>query len=178
MQKASVWRVVLLVTGVVVAVLMGACARTEEAIVQGNRVAESEAASQPPFKPVASVQQLMHDVVYPNADAVWESVGTIISYEGTEEIYPRNDEEWAAVQSSAVILTEAGNLLMIGSRAKDAEVWMERAQALVDAGAVALKAAETKDAAAIFASGEQIYNACQDCHMRYRYDDDPSIIRR
>ena len=67
---------------------------------------------------------------------------------------------------------------MIGSRAKDAEVWMERAQALVDAGAVALKAAETKDADGIFASGEQIYNACEDCHMLYRYDDDPSIIRR
>ena len=55
MQKASVWRAALLVTGVVVVVLMGACARTEEAIVQRNRVAESEAAAQPPFKPVASV---------------------------------------------------------------------------------------------------------------------------
>ena len=131
MQNASVWRAASLVTGIVVAVLMGACVRTEEDIVQESGMAESETASQPPFKPVANVQQLMHDVVYPNADLVWESVGTIISYEGTEEIYPRNDEEWAAVQSSAVILTEAGNLLMIGSRAKDTEVWMERAQALV-----------------------------------------------
>ena len=178
MKHAIEWRAASIVTGIVVAVLMGACASTEQGIVQESGMAESETASQPPFKPVANVQQLMHDVVYPNADAVWESVGTIISYEGTEEIYPRDDEEWAAVQSSAVILTEAGNLLMIGSRAKDTEIWMERAQALVDAGAVALKAAEAKDADAIFASGEQIYNACQDCHVRYRYDDDPSIIRR
>ena len=87
---------------------MGTCAPTEEGIVHERGMPESEAALQPPFKPIASVQQLMHDVVYPNADAVWESVGTIISYEGTEEIYPRNDEEWEAVQGSAVILTEPG----------------------------------------------------------------------
>ena len=73
-------------------VKQGALPQTEEGFVQESGMAESEAASQPPFKPVANVQQLMHDVVYPNADAVWESVGTIISYEGTEEIYPRNDE--------------------------------------------------------------------------------------
>ncbi len=177
MQNASVWRAASLVTGIVVALLMGACARTEEGIVQESGMAESEAASQPPFKPVADVRQLMHDVVYPNADAVWESVGTIISYEGTEEIYPRNDEEWAAVERSALTLTEAGNLLMIEGRAKDAGAWMERARALIDAASVALKAAQNKDADAIFDSGEGIYYACEGCHVQYRYDDDPSIIR-
>ncbi len=108
MRNESVWRAPSLVTGAVVALLMGTCAPTEEGIVHERGMPESEAALQPPFKPIASVQQLMHDVVYPNADAVWESVGTIISYEGTEEIYPRNDEEWEAVQGSAVIRTEPG----------------------------------------------------------------------
>ena len=119
----------------------------------------------------------MHDVVYPNADVVWESVGTIISYEGTEEIYPRNDEEWEAVERSALTLTEAGNLLMIDGRSKDTGAWMERARALIDAASVALRAARNKDADAIFDSGEDIYYACEDCHVQYRYDDDPSIIR-
>ena len=154
------------------AVLLGACQAGEQ-----NGPGGSDAASLPPFKPVASVHQLMHDVVYPNADIVWESVGTIISYEGTEEIYPRNDQEWEAVERSALTLTEAGNLLMIEGRAKDTGAWMERARALIDAASVALEAARNKDAAAVFDSGEGIYYACEGCHQQYRYDDDPSIIR-
>ena len=157
---------------VAAAVLLGACQASEK-----NSPVGSDAASLPPFKPVASVHQLMHDVVYPNADIVWESVGTIISYEGTEEIYPRNDQEWEAVERSALTLTEAGNLLMIEGRAKDTGAWMERARALTDAASVALEAARKKDAAAIFDSGEGIYYACEGCHVQYRYDDDPSIIR-
>lgn len=152
------------------AVLLSACQASEK-----NGPAGSDAASLPPFKPVASVHQLMHDVVYPNADIVWGSVGTIISYEGTEEIYPRNDEEWEAVERSALTLTEAGNLLMIEGRAKDTGAWMERARALIDAAAVALEAARNKDAAAVFDSGEGIYYACEGCHEQYRYDDSTTM---
>lgn len=153
-------------------VLLGACEGGEQ-----NGLAGGGADSQPPFKPVASVHQLMHDVVYPNAEIVWESVGTIISYEGTEEIYPRNDQEWEAVERSALTLTEAGNLLMIEGRAKDTGDWMERARALVDAASVALEAARNKDAAAVFDSGEGIYFACEGCHQQYRNDDGPSTMR-
>ena len=154
------------------AVLLSTCRAGEQ-----NGPAGSDDPSLPPFKPVASVHQLMHDVVYPNADIVWESVGTIISYEGTEEIYPRNDEEWEVVERSALTLTEAGNLLMIEGRAKDTGAWMERARALIDAASVALEAARNKDAAAVFDSGEGIYYACEGCHEQYRYDDDPSTMR-
>ena len=95
--------------------------------------AESGPKPGPPFKAVATVAEIMHDVVYPNADEVWESVGTIITMEGTEEIYPRSEDQWIAVEGSATTLMEAGNLLMMEGRAKDAERWMERARALVDA---------------------------------------------
>lgn len=172
METSNSWRAVFPVAIVVAVVLMGACAASEKSEPPG-----SNAASVPPFKPVATVQQLMHDVVYPNADIVWESVGTIISYEGTEEIYPKNDKEWEAVERSALTLTEAGNLLMIERRAKDRGAWMERAGALIDAASVALKAAQNRDAGAIFDSGEGIYYACEGCHVQYRYDDDPSVIR-
>ena len=154
---------------VILAVLMAGCGQSEPG---------EPASSRPPFKPVANLRQVMHDVIFPSAEVVWESVGTIISYEGTEEIYPRSEEEWIGVQSSAAILTEAGNLLMMEGRAKDSGPWMERARALIDAGEIALKAAEAQDTKAIFDSGEQIYNACNDCHIQYRFiHDDPSVIR-
>lgn len=119
----------------------------------------------------------MHDVVYPHADQVWESVGTISILEGTEEIYPRTEQEWITLQGNARTLMEAGNLLMMEGRAKDAERWMERAQALIDAGEAVLEAARAKDAMAVFDRSELSYNACENCHWDYRYEEDPSIIR-
>ncbi|MEC8952680.1 MAG: hypothetical protein VYB87_06010, partial [Acidobacteriota bacterium] len=46
----------------------------------------------PPFTPVGDVQQLMEMVIDPAADIVWEAVGTIVTFDGTEEIFPRSDE--------------------------------------------------------------------------------------
>ena len=45
---------------------------------------------------------------------------------------------------------------MMEGRAKDTEGWMERAQALIDAGESVLEAAEAQDAEAVFDRGELI----------------------
>ena len=124
-------------------------------------------ASPPPFKPVASVKQLMESTVHPSAEVLFDSVGTIISLSGVEEIAPKNDEEWAHVQHSALTLAEAGNLLMIPGRAKQDSDWAGLAQALVDVGMVAHKAAQAKNPEALFEAGGQIYEVCQRCHSRY-----------
>ena len=124
-------------------------------------------APQPPFKPVASIKEVMESTVHPSAEVVFESVGTIISASGTEEIAPKNDEEWATVQHSALTLAEAGNLLMMPGRAKQDSEWMKLAQGLVDVGIVAHKAAQAKNPEALFEAGGQIYEACLRCHSRY-----------
>ena len=157
------WKIVLILPAVFVAACGGS--------------GSPETKAQPPFRPVSSIEEIMHDVVFPHADRVWDSVGTIITMEGTEEIYPRTEEEWIALQSDARTLMEAGNLLMIDGRAKDADKWMERAGALIDAAEKVLEAAEAQDSAAVFDRGELIYNACQNCHWEYNYEIDPSIIR-
>jgi hypothetical protein len=109
----------------------------------------------------------MESTVHPSAEVVFESVGTIISASGTEEIAPKNDEQWATVQHSALTLAEAGNLLMMPGRAKQDSEWMKLAQGLVDVGMVAHKAAQAKNAEALFEAGGQIYEACLRCHSRY-----------
>jgi len=119
----------------------------------------------------------MHDVVIPNAEVVWDSVGTIFTLEEIQEIAPANEDEWVAVQGAARTLMEAGNLLMMEGRSKDSGVWMERSGALVSAGAAVLEAAEAEDAAMLFERGELIFNACQGCHWDYRFEEDPSTIR-
>lgn len=43
---------------------------------------------------------------------------------------------------------------------------MKMSQALVDAGAIALKAAEAKNPDALFEAGGQVYALCQRCHSQ------------
>jgi hypothetical protein len=48
-------------------------------------------------RPVLSLKQLMEWVLDPAADAVWDSVKTIITEQGTKEIAPQTQEEPRAV---------------------------------------------------------------------------------
>src|SRR5206468_9502962 len=121
----------------------------------------------PPFKPVVDVKQMMAGIVDPSADVVWESVATIFTKEGVEERRPRTADEWANVRNHAMMLTEAGNLLMMPSRAKDGDEWMKMAQELVDTSAVALRAAEAKNVEGLYDVGGKIDEVCEKCHKKY-----------
>ena len=121
-----------------------------------------------PTKGVATVRQLMNGVINPTSKAVFTAVSTTYSAKGVEETFPRTDEEWNALQDSAAMLAEAGNLLMSGNRAVDKKDWMRLSQALTDTATVALKAAQAKDKQGVFDSGEGIYNACNECHQKYQ----------
>jgi hypothetical protein len=127
----------------------------------------------PPFQTVADTDVLMESVIEPNADVIWLSVGTIVTAAGEEHIRPQTEEEWTKVRNAAVAVSEAGNLLMKVPHARDGDEWMRLSRAMVDTGAVAIKAAEAKDPDAMFEAGAQIYAVCSNCHAKY----DPSISR-
>ena len=120
-------------------------------------LSNTASAQQPTLKAVATVNQLMKAIIIPSSDAVFQ-----VAMEP-----PQDDEAWTAVQNSALTLAESGNLLMIGSRAKDQGDWIKAAQALVDAGTVAFKAAEDKNVDALIEAGDQVYATCEGCHERY-----------
>jgi hypothetical protein len=149
-----------------------------------------------PFRPSASIQELMQTIVDPAADALWESVGSETGANGVEEHQPRTDAEWLAVRRHALMLVEAGNLLMIegrqvshGSRAlEDAHVpgilapnqvraaidadrgaFAGRALALHAAGTEALVAIDARSPQRLLAAGERIDHACEGCHTQYWY---------
>ncbi len=121
----------------------------------------------PPFTAVVNLKQLMEWVIDPAADVIWDSVKTIITEKGAHEIAPQTDEQWAAVRNGAATLAESANLLMMEGRAKDNKEWMAATRRLITTAGQALKAAEAKDAAALFTAGGDIYNACRACHQRY-----------
>jgi hypothetical protein len=129
--------------------------------------AAAVASAAPPFHNVANVKQLMNWIIDPNADVLWDSVGTIITEQGTEEHQPRTDEEWEAVRNSAAMMAESGNLLMMDGRAFDRDQWMKDARGLIDAANTAIQAAEAKDVPALFDAGGAVYEACTACHSKY-----------
>ena len=160
----------------------------------------SAAAAEPkiPFRPDASIQDLMVNVIDHNADTLWESVAVISSAKGIEERQPRTDEEWAAVRVAAVALSEGTNLLMIpgrkvvheGRKLQDSDVegilkpeqiqalidkdhiaFDSRALALHEAALAALAAIDAKDAVKLGEVGGVIDEACEQCHTTYWYPD-------
>lgn len=127
----------------------------------------SPAPPPPPFKTVATTKQLMNAIIDPAADGIWESVGTIVTTDGTHEIAPQSDDDWAGVQMAALALAESSNLLVMGDRAGGSAEWVKLAEELRETSLRAAKAAEAKDTAATFTIGGDIYDVCTRCHSQF-----------
>ena len=138
-------------------------------IVAGARNARAGAGRPPApsFEPVADVRQIMTAIVGPAGDSVFGAVSTVVTAQGIEEKAPQTDAEWQALGASAAVLVEAANMLQAEGRAVDRGDWITYSKTLGETAAVALKAAETKNAKGVFDSGEAIYGACDACHRKY-----------
>lgn len=113
------------------------------------------------------MHDLMESMFDPRADAIWESVGTIMTPDGTFEKAPQTDEEWAVVRKAAISLAESGNLLLVPQRSGGSEEWVKLAQEMTAQSMRAVKAAEAKDKDALFDIGADIYESCVNCHKRF-----------
>ncbi|PYS27387.1 MAG: hypothetical protein DMG11_16580 [Acidobacteria bacterium] len=110
-------------------------------------------------EPVATMKQLMVDMIYPASNDIL----LVVNRGG-----PSDEKEWTAVRRSAMTLAESGNLLMMRGRARDQGDWMKDAKMLVDAGTAAYKAAEARDTNALARLTEQLDASCTTCHKQYR----------
>jgi len=68
------------------------------------------------LKPVAGISDIMAIEVDPSADALWESVGTVVTRSGAKNNHPTTDKQWDELRAHAVMLTEAANLLLMDGR--------------------------------------------------------------
>jgi cytochrome c553 len=132
------------------------------ALLLGGVIASAQAPSEP-FPPVASVKQLMLDLIYPSSNDILLAI-----YRGGPTNEKRDENEWATVRRSALTLAESGNLLMMRGRARDQADWMKDAKLLVDAGNAAYKAAQAKDSNALAALAGALDASCTTCHKQYR----------
>jgi cytochrome c556 len=111
--------------------------------------------------PIATVKQLMLDLIHPASNEIL----LLVNRGG-----PKDEKDWAAVRRAAITLAESANLLMLRGRARDQSDWAKDAKLLADAGAAAYKAAQAKDAAALAAVAAPLDQSCTACHKQYRPD--------
>ena len=108
------------------------------------------------LQPVATMKQLMVDVIHPASN----SLLLLVNRGG-----PGDEKEWAEARRSAMTLAESGNLLIMRNRTAG---WIADARLLTDVGAAAYKAADAKDARAIAALADRIDASCTTCHKQFR----------
>lgn len=148
-----------------------------------------------PFKPSATIQELMISVVDPNVDPIWESIETISTASGVEEKHPKTDEDWTTLKNHAIALREVTNLLLIEGRkvatsntstvaaeltpdeiekliAANRPAFIKNAHDLHEAVTQAIVAIDAKDVAALEAVGGVIDQTCEKCHMQFWYPGD------
>jgi hypothetical protein len=143
----------------------------------------------PPYRPVATIREIMNSVIDPSVDVVWNSVATVID-NGMTDRAPKTDEDWAEVRRHALIVSEAANLLLMRDRPvappgapsqapgvelapeeirslidKNPDGWNFYVQELQDSLKPALAAIDAKNPQALFDAGEQIDTTCENCHQ-------------
>jgi hypothetical protein len=124
--------------------------------------------SKPPImNTTLPLKQVMEWVIDPAADVIWDSVKTIITEKGTEEIYPKTDEQWEAIRNASASLIESGNLLKLRNKKASDQEWITYADRLSKNAELALKAANDRNKEALFDVGGSIYNSCKACHEKY-----------
>ncbi len=115
-------------------------------------------AQEPAYEAKASGKQIMQKLVGPNNGAI----GGMRKAGG-----PQSDDDWAASQTAAAILAEAGQILQMGDRPKT-EAWTDGAQRLTAGASAMLTAAAAKDGEAWTAAAGQIGQGCRTCHKVHR----------
>jgi len=150
-----------------------------------------------PFKVVAGIQDIMALQIDPAADALWESVSTTVTKDGSHEHKPLTDKDWSRVHGHALMLIEGANLLLMDGRRVAREgvrqledhgtpgnLTTEEAQAAInanratfvsfalalrDVGEAMLKATEAKSTDGIMDAGETMDQVCEGCHLKFWY---------
>jgi hypothetical protein len=111
-----------------------------------------------PIRPVGTMSELMVHVIRPTSDAVFYITSRA----------PSTGEEWATLQSQALMLAESANLLLLPAHARGRAQWIADTRLMLDAGKKAFEAAKAKDVAALEALNDALYQSCVTCHEHFR----------
>jgi hypothetical protein len=145
----------------------------------------------------ATIKDIMHSMVDPTGDAVFESVQEIADDRGIRTKAPHTDAEWQDVRLHLQILEKVPKLVTADGRMAahfidrsrnpqvedqpedvqklldtDRPSLLRRAKRLREAAELAMKAVDAKDQHALLQAIDGIDKACENCHLHYWYPND------
>lgn len=123
----------------------------------GNPPAQPSPDSAGP-KSAGTMSELMLYMVFPTSNELF--------YVGREE--QKSQKDWNDLRNNMLMLNEAANVLMGENRAKNKDQWMRDAMLLWNVSDKAFKMAKAKDLEGMKALNDELYEACQSCHVHYR----------
>jgi hypothetical protein len=139
-------------------------------------------------KPYGTLAQLMRGIPFPNSNIIFDTQTTdpAAAQKPAEPGAPATQTfagvygGWQAVENAAIALEETANLIAIPGRMcengrpapVDQEDYKKWAQGLADAGAAALKAAQSKNMDQMVEVSGTVADACAACHEKYRDKED------
>jgi hypothetical protein len=147
-------------------------------------------AAGPSPKPYGSLAQVMQGIPFPASNLIFDTQSNDPAAKPTEGTSgtPGNATAafsgvyggWTAVENAALAISETANLIMIPGRLcrngrpvpLDRDDFKKFAQGLADAGAAALKAAQSKNLDAMVEVSGTVSDACAACHEVYRDKED------
>jgi hypothetical protein len=189
----AVWRILA------VAALAGACSSKAAPVAAPAQHLWGD------MTPVVSVKELMRDMIDPASDYVFDSVGAVISKKGTVETEPKTDAEWDRIRIGGVMLAEGAYLLKVPRRfapvgdennstgpdpeelspaqinAKleaDPVLWNAKIEALRNVGLEVLEIVKRKDVKELWDAGENLDQACENCHLAYWYPGEKALLQK
>ncbi len=146
--------------------------------------------------PAVSVKELMHSLIDPGSDYIFNAVGTVMTKDGPVDTSPTTDEDWEKLKMGAVTMAEGASLLKlrrpfappgdlndsVGADATelspdaimakvdaDPVEWNARVEALRNVGLEVLEIVKRKDVAELSDAAANLDNACESCHKVYWY---------
>jgi len=116
-------------------------------------------AQAPQYATVATAKHIMNAVQKPGMDSL-----VAMNKAGG----PKDDKEWELAEQQAAMMAETAQLLLMGGRPKDEDVWVKSAVRLQTAATDAAKAAHDKNLEAWKASFTAVGGSCRSCHNVHR----------
>jgi hypothetical protein len=152
------------------------------------------------MRPVVSVKELMHDMIDPAADNIFGSVSIVVGSKGRITTEPKTEEDWDRIRFGAVTLLEGIYLLKVRRpfappgeknaegelspeeiRAKverDPVLWDAKIEAIRNVGLEVLDIVKHKRVQELWDAGDNLEVACETCHERYWYPNQPGLMRQ
>lgn len=157
------------------------------------------------MKPVVSVKELMHDLIDPLADNIFDAISSVETDKGVVETLPKTDEDWDKIRIGAVAMVEGSYLLRVkrpfapdgdvnnstGPEPmelsptqiqekidKDPVLWLAKIEALRNVGLQALDVVKRKQASELWDVSNNLDEACENCHLEYWYPSQKALLDR